>query len=142
MTLTYWDIESGELKHRATGGAVTLRHDRLLKELPEDAMPSRARGDKKERTFNLLIRDGVDPRESIKEEKLIGKTSTDEDRGFSTATAIAGTHHAVLGEVLDDHYVVGGEGKGSVRFLFPFHSFLPGTFSFYGQYKMFTGKVL
>ena len=35
-------------------------------------MPSRPRGDAKERTFNLLIREGIDPQESLAEEKLIG----------------------------------------------------------------------
>jgi hypothetical protein len=105
-------------------------------------MPARPRGDKKERTFNLLIRDGIEPQGTVKEELLIGSEPDDDMRGFSDAEDIAGEFRQLFGNVLDDHYVVGGEGRGSVRFLFPFHSVLPGSYKFYGQYKMFNGKIL
>lgn len=138
--LQYWQVQGEELIHRATGNRLTARHKGLLQILPEDAMPSRPRGDAKERTFNLLIRDGIEPRESNLEARIIGTTPDDTGRAFSNAQTIPQELQHLFGGILDDHYVV--EARGGVRFLFPFQSFLPGMFKFHGQYKMFNGKVL
>jgi hypothetical protein len=138
--LTYWEPHGEHLVNRATGGQVTSRHKGLLQVLPEDAMPARPRGDAKERTFNLLIRDGIEPRASHPEVQLIGKRAGDDQRAFSADPAIAADFRHVFGEILDDHYVI--EAKGGVRFLFPFQSSLPGAYEFHGRYKMFNGKIL
>ena len=45
-----------------------------------------------------------------------------------------------FGEMLDDLYVI--ETAGKTRFLFPFHTDLPGNFKFSGRYKMFNGMIL
>src|SRR4051812_35868182 len=135
-----WDLDGDELVHRQNGARVRATHKGLLQELPEDAMPARPRGDAKERTFNLLIRDGIEPRSSHPEALLIGSQSGDDDRAFSADPAIPADYRRRFGDILEDHYVV--EAKGGVRFLFPFQSFLPGAFEFYGRYKMFNGKVL
>jgi hypothetical protein len=137
----YWSVEGDELVHCGSGRRTAARHKRLLQALPEDAMPSRPRGDAKERTFNMLIRDGIEPRGASSEEKLIGGPDVPyEDRAFSNSEEIEPEYRSIFGEVLDDHYVI--EGKGGSRFLFPFQSFLPGSYEFRGRYKMFNGKIL
>jgi hypothetical protein len=140
LALQYWNLDGEKMVHSLTGESLTARHKRLLQDLADDAMPARPRGDAKERTFNLLIRDGIDPRGNESEAKLIGEAPDDEKRAFSTAQEIPEEYRPLFGDILDDHYVV--EAKGGVRFLFPFQSLLPGAFKFYGQYKMFNGKVL
>jgi hypothetical protein len=137
--LTYWDAQGDDLVHRSTGETVRRTQKGLLQALPEDAMPSRPRGDAKERTFNLLIRDGIEPRGTHEESRLIGAHSEDDNRAFSADPTIAQAYQRIFGEVLDDHYVI--EAK-RVRFLFPFQSSLPGAYQFYGRYKMFNGRIL
>lgn len=148
MTMQYWSTQDGELLNTATGKLVLnsntgkplkAKQERLLEIRPEDAMPARPRGDAKERTFNLLIRDGTDMPGAHKEADLIGENPGDEDRGFSADLDIAEEYRQTFGEILDDHYVI--EVK-DVRFLYPFQSILPANFVFHGRYKMFNGKVL
>ena len=140
-SLAYWIEDSGDLVNRDTGERLKrARHQKLLQDLPEDAMPARPRADKKERTFNLLIRDGVDRRGNRPEADLIGDSAGDRERKFSTAQEIPEEYRELFGEILDDHYVI--EASGGVRFLFPFQSLLPGAFKFFGREKMFTGKIL
>jgi hypothetical protein len=110
----------------------------LLAVLPEDAMPSRPRADAKERTFNLLIRDGIANQDDAPEGLLIGDRYHPNPE-FANCKDIAADNRELFGAILDDHYVI--EVK-TTRFLFPFQSFLPGTFEFWGRYKMFTGKIL
>ena len=81
-------------------------------------MPSRPRGDAKERTFNLLIRDGIESPGNEWERVLIGERPDDENRAFSKDAEIAEQDRRLFGEILEDHFVV--EGKGGARFLFPF----------------------
>lgn len=133
-----WRLADGKATNVDSGLSILLRHTGLLRDLPEDAMPSRPRGDQKERTFNLLIRDGIDDRGISDEKELIGTTEGAADGSFARDESIPAEHQAVFGEILDDHYVV--EGK-KVRFLFPFQSYLPGQYKFQGNYKMFNGKV-
>jgi hypothetical protein len=101
-------------------------------------MPSRPRADAKERTFNLLIRDAIAEQDDKPEGLLIGDKDHP-DPAFASSADIAPENRELFGAVLDDHYVI--EVK-TTRFLFPFQSFLPGTFEFKGRYKMFTGKIL
>src|SRR3954453_17318612 len=103
-----WKLDGTKLVHSDTGVAMTARHKGLLQELPEDAMPTRPRGDAKERTFNLLIRDGIEPRANHPEAALIGKHAGDEERAFSTDAAVPEEYRRVFGEILDDHYVIEG----------------------------------
>ncbi len=149
MTMRYWTTSNDELLNlatgkkllnSATGEALKAKQTRLLEVRPEDAMPARPRGDAKERTFNLLIRDGTEMPAALKESALIGTHTEDQDRAFSTDEDVAAEFRHALGDILDDHYVI--EAKGGVRFLFPFQSLLPGNFIFHGRYKMFNGKIL
>src|SRR4051812_11116968 len=71
MSTTPWTVEGDNLVH-VGGGSAPARPMNLLAELPEDAMPSRPRGDAKERTFNLLIRDGIANQDNKPEGMLIG----------------------------------------------------------------------
>lgn len=139
--LTFWDRNGDrtELVNRATGQRIKVP-TKLLQALPQDAMPSRPRGDAKERTFNLLIRDGISGADKIQESTLIGKPGEDTNREFDQVAEIPESFRKVFGAILDDHYVI--EARGGVRFLFPFQSLLPGTYEFYGRYKMFNGKIL
>ncbi len=111
----------------------------LLKELPLDAMPAKRGGDLKERTFNLIIRDGIDPAENHPEKALIGDGKEIEG-DFSDAGMIQQKLQRLFGDIVDDHYVI--HPKGGTRFLFPFQSYLPGAYKFHGQAKGFTGIIL
>jgi hypothetical protein len=139
MAKRAWETADKELVNRTSGARLQARHKGLLQVLPEDAMPSRPRGDAKERTFNLLIRDGIEPRGMEWESRLIGSEPNSPDGAFANSIDIAGDDRERFGEILDDHYVI--EVKRA-RFLFPFQSYLPGTFRFQGHYKMFNGKIL
>jgi hypothetical protein len=134
-----WRREGSTATHAQTGLAIELVHTGLLRDLPEDAMPARPRGDHKERTFNLLIRDGVEPRLDMEEKALIGTAPGARDGSFVTDSRIPDELRAVFGEILDDHYVIEGQ---KVRFLFPFKVDLPAMYAFHGRYKMFNGKIL
>src|SRR4051794_29081280 len=118
-----WRPENGKLVHVATGRSVAAFQKGLMTDLPLDAMPSRPRGDARERTANLLIRDGVEDQGNHKEEELIGKHPDDGCGAFQS-------EGRDLGAILDDHYVV--EARGGARFLFPFHTELPADFEFKG----------
>lgn len=135
----YWTIADGYATHTGTGRQIKLMQPGLLTQLPEDAMPARPRGDQKERTFNLLIRDGVNERLSIKEKKLIGDAPGGAGGTFVRDERIPEELRDVFGAILDDHYVIEGI---KVRFLFPFHVALPAMYEFHGRYKMFNGKIL
>lgn len=102
-------------------------------------MPSRPRGDQKERTFNLLIRDASEPRLSVAESELIGTAPGGADGSLAADDRVPPELQEVFGEILDDHYVIEGQ---KVRFLFPFQVALPAMFEFHGRYKMFNGKIL
>lgn len=107
----------------------------------KDAMPRSPRGDYRERTVNLLVRDAVEDPGGRKEEDLIGEPREPAAGLFARDQAIAEAGmRARFGQVLDDHYVV-VTAKQS-KFLFPFHTDLPGNFKFLGRYKMFNGLIL
>ena len=139
--LAFWILDGTTLTNRLTNKCVEAQHKSLLQDLPEDALPWRAaRGDAKERVFNLLIRDGVEPRDNLQEKMLIGNYSNDPTRRFSTYSGISEDLQELFGEILEDHYVI--EGRGGARFLFPFQTSLPGRYKFKGRERMFTGKIL
>ena len=71
VSSTSWTVDGENLVH-ASGGSAPARPLSLLALLPEDAMPSRPRADAKERTFNLLIRDGIANQYNAPEGLLIG----------------------------------------------------------------------
>jgi hypothetical protein len=102
-------------------------------------MPARPRGDQKERTFNLLVRDGVSERLYVEEKDLIGDQASGTGGAFVRDDHVPEELQEVFGEILDDHYVIEGQ---KVRFLFPFQVALPAMFEFHGRYKMFNGKIL
>ncbi len=142
--LTYWQVEQGEkgeqLANLGHGDRFVAAPKRmLLQELPRDAMPARPRGDLKERTFSLLIRDGIDPTENHQEKALIGDGKEIEG-SFSDADMIQPDLRRLFGEIVDDHYVI--EASGGTRFLFPFQSYLPGAYKFHGREKGFSGIIL
>ena len=139
--LAYWKFDGTTLTNRSTNKSVQAQHKNLLQDLSEDALPWRAaRGDAKERVFNLLIRDGVDPRDKLEEAVLIGDYRNDPGRRFSEYADISEDLQELFGEILEDHYVI--EGRGGARFLFPFQTSLPGRYKFKGRERMFTGKIL
>jgi hypothetical protein len=140
--------ESADLPHEVNGETVTVGSLELSSvadgdqwfdtKLP-DAMPARPRGDYRERTINLLVRDAIAAAGSTKEVELIGSPAT--EGAFYRYDAITDpAMRQVFGDVLDDHFVV--ETTRRTRFLFPFHSDLPGNFTFHGRYKMFNGLIL
>jgi hypothetical protein len=108
----------------------------------QDILPSRPHGDYRERTVNLLVRDAIENPDRVKEAMLIARPGDDGDSGmFYRDPTIANSEMKELfGDVLHDLYVV--ETAGGTRFLFPFHSDLPGNFIFPGRYKMFNGLIL
>ena len=113
--MQYWTTPDGELHNLATGKKLTdpatgkalkAKQERLLEIRPEDAMPARPRGDAKERTFNLLIRDGTEMPGALEESELIGINIDDENRAFSNDDDVATEFRQTLGDILDDHYVI------------------------------------
>ncbi len=107
-----------------------------------DILPSRPRGDYRERTANLLIRDAVEAPAKIAESKLIAGPSGGGSPGifYRDLRIPEGGLRERFGEILHDLYVI--ETAGKTRFLFPFHTDLPGNFVFSTNYKMFNGLVL
>ena len=69
-------------------------------------MPSRPRGDAKERTFNLLIRDGIDRAGRRAGRAAHRRQATTPIRAFANSTDIAPENRELFGEILDDHYVI------------------------------------
>jgi hypothetical protein len=107
----------------------------------KDLLPSRPRGDYRERTANLLIRDAVAGPAKIAESKLIAEPNGGSPGIFYRDPRIPeGELRERFGEILHDLYVI--ETKGKTRFLFPFHTDLPGNFIFSTNYKMFNGLIL
>jgi len=105
----------------------------------KDLIPRKARGDYRERTVNLLVRDAVANPGDVYEDKLFG--TAEEVGAFSSYAAVARPEtRSKFGDVLKDHYVV--VQTRTTRFLFPFQTDLPGNFRFRGRYKLFTGIIL
>ncbi len=113
----------------------------------KDVLPSRPRGDYRERTVNHLVRDAVENPNSVPEAELISAPIGEDTAGaFFRDSMIADSElQERFGEMLDDLYVIettSRAAKQKTRFLFPFHTDLPGNFKFYGNYKMFNGMIL
>jgi hypothetical protein len=113
----------------------------------KDILPSRPRGDYRERTVNLLVRDAVEQPDSVPESILIATPAGDGTAGaFYRDSMIASNElQERFGEMLDDLYVIETSPRAATRktrFLFPFHTDLPGNFVFSGRYKMFNGMIL
>lgn len=105
----------------------------------KDLVPRKVRGDYRERTVNLLVRDAVERPGNVKERDLFGEDG--HGGAFGSDELIADpSMRPKFGEVLMDHYVV--EAARRTRFLFPFHTDLPGNFQFSGRYKLFNGVIL
>lgn len=112
--------------------------DRWFQPALEDIMPRRPRGDYRERTVNLLVRDAISNPGPRDEKELFapGEGAFYTDRLLASDDA-----KRTFGDLLSDHYVIETSGR-KTRFLFPFHSDLPGNFRFSGRYKMFNGLIL
>lgn len=113
----------------------------------KDILPSRPRGDYRERTVNLLVRDAVKGPASVREDELITPPTGDGAAGaFYRDSMVSGTElQERFGEMLEDLYVIETSPRAAARksrFLFPFHTDLPGNFVFSGRYKMFNGLIL
>lgn len=108
--------------------------------LPVDAMPRSPRGDQRERTVNLLVRDAVPEPAGHDEAELIREPPEEEPGGlWDHPLAADGETRRRLGDVLADHFVIETQGG---RFLFPFQTVLPANYKFKGRYKMFNGAIL
>lgn len=107
-----------------------------------DVLPSRPRGDYRERTANLLIRDAVETPAKIPEASIIAEPTGEGQFGAFYRDSLIGDAalRERFGEMLHDLYVI--ETAGTTRFLFPFHTDLPGNFVFSTHYKMFNGLIL
>lgn len=134
-----YELDGEDLRLGAVQIAAVADGDQWFDTKLPDAMPARPRGDYRERTINLLVRDAVDNAGSTKEADLIGSAAA-EGAFYSYGAITDPAMRQVFGDVLDDHFVV--ETTRRTRFLFPFHSDLPGNFVFHGRYKMFNGLIL
>lgn len=107
-----------------------------------DVLPSRPSGDYRERTANLLIRDAVEDPGRTLETSIIAEPSGEGPFGAFYRDSLIGDSalRERFGEMLHDLYVI--ETAGRTRFLFPFHTDLPGNFIFSTNYKMFNGLIL
>jgi hypothetical protein len=108
-----------------------------------DIMPRRPRGDYRERTVNLLVRDAVPNPGTLSEAALFRSGEEGHDAGafYQDPLLVDPGFQEQLGEILYDHYVI-ETASGKTQFLFPFHTDLPGNFRFSGRYKMFNGLIL
>ena len=151
-----WKIDDRRLVNTATGDSLPapdqddqkFEYWKLLGEgcLPTDAMPSRPRGDITEKTFNLLVRDGIDPRGGVLESGVIGNAAADPERTLDSVDWIDDENKKLFGRIMDDNFVLEvaqpTASTAGQRFLYPFQSLVPGEFKTNTQYKMFNGKIL
>ncbi|MFI7114793.1 hypothetical protein ACIBK9_51370 [Nonomuraea sp. NPDC050227] len=101
------------------------------------ALPSRARGDVREKTLYNILQDMVGQpgsriSDSVLQEKLADLLPADSN------------HRQVLADVAEKQYWIHpSTASGGTRpFLAPFHSDLPGGFTYQGRYKSFRGSLL
>jgi hypothetical protein len=109
----------------------------------DDILPSRPRGDYRERTVNLLVRDAIPTPANHEESELFAPPGPESMGGaFYHDPLIADPSlREHFGDILRDLYVI-ETTSGKTSFLFPFHSDLPGNYQFAGRYKMFNGLIL
>ncbi|WJZ66668.1 hypothetical protein [Kocuria rosea] len=110
----------------------------VLADLPS-ALPSRARGDLREKTLYNIIQDLSDltPKSRLEDSRL--KAALDNAIGGDQLS------RQVLPAIMKKQYwvvPVRSEGGGGSPFLTPFHAVLPGAFDYKGRYKSFRGSLL
>ncbi|MCW2899039.1 MAG: hypothetical protein JWO67_1304 [Streptosporangiaceae bacterium] len=101
------------------------------------ALPSRARGDVREKALYNILQDmvgnpGARIKDAVLREELLTRLPTDPP------------HRQVLANVAEKQYWIHPSAAhgGSRAFLAPFHSDLPGGFDYQGRYKSFRGGLL
>jgi hypothetical protein len=109
----------------------------------DDILPSRPRGDYRERTVNLLVREAIGEPAALQEKALFSPPGPGEGQGafYQDPLIPDESLREVFGDLLYDHYVI-ETASGRTRFLFPFQTDLPGNYRFSGRYKMFNGLIL
>ncbi|WP_405140682.1 hypothetical protein OG589_27410 [Sphaerisporangium sp. NBC_01403] len=101
------------------------------------ALPSRARGDVREKTLYNILQDMVgQPESRIRDSAL--------REALANLLPADPNHRQVLAGVAEKQYWIHPSvASGGTRpFLAPFHSDLPGSFSYQGRYKSFRGSLL
>lgn len=109
-----------------------------LADLPS-ALPSRARGDLREKTIYNIVQDCADlaPKARLQDDAL--KAALDDLVGGDRSSK------QVLSAVMKRQYWVEPtrrEGVTGSPFLTPFHALLPGAYDYQGRYKSFRGSLL
>jgi hypothetical protein len=134
--------DSGRALRVQAGGAsaeIALPADwQELGDLP-GGLPSRARGDQREKIIYNILQDagGVPPRERLSAESLLEQLPELLSAGDPTS-------RRVLSRVLRAQYWVRPERTRAsrVEFPIPYHSALPASYDYRGRYKSFTGTLL
>ncbi|MET8386494.1 hypothetical protein ABZV14_26175 [Streptosporangium canum] len=100
------------------------------------ALPSRARGDVREKMLYNILQDMVGQSDSRISDSALREALADRLPADSN-------HRQILADVAEKQYWIRPKAAlGSRPFLAPFHSDLPGGFTYPGRYKSFRGSLL